>query len=132
MIRMPLFFQRYDIVLPVNKYKDNIEHQGDHFMPPGSEVQWAGEVLHLARSGRLIVRLNAPSADPIKPGELLIDAAGKRIGRVVELLGPVSMPYASVIPMTDRTSRLIGSKVFRGGFAKMPRNRDKRSRLQSI
>ncbi|MDQ3872641.1 MAG: Gar1/Naf1 family protein [Thermoproteota archaeon] len=101
-------------------------------MAPGSEVQWAGEVLHLARSGRLIVRLNAPSADPIKPGELLIDAAGKRIGRVVELLGPVSMPYASVIPMTDRTSRLIGSKVFRGGFAKMPRNRDKRSRLQSI
>jgi rRNA processing protein Gar1 len=44
---------------------------------------------------------------------------------VVELLGPVKTPYASVITMTDRTSRLVGSKVFGGGLAKKPRDRSK-------
>ena len=86
-----------------------------------------GEVMHLARSGRLIVKLNPAGADRVKPGELLIDGSGKRVGRVIELLGPVRTPYASVIPMTDRTSRLVGSKVFSGGVAKTPRNHKKRS-----
>jgi len=80
-----------------------------------------GEVVHLARSGRLIVKLYTPNNERIKPGDLLIDGSGRRVGRVVELLGPVSSPYASVIPMTDRTSRLAGSKVFNGGYAKAPR-----------
>ena len=88
---------------------------------PLTKVDDVGEIMHLARSGRLIVKLNTAGADKVKPGELLIDGSGRKVGRVVELLGPVSTPYASVIPMTDRTSRLVGSKVFSGGFAKMPR-----------
>lgn len=84
--------------------------------------------MHLARSGRLIVKLNTTDGDGIKPGDLLIDGSGRKVGRVVELLGPVSSPYASVIPMTDRTSRLAGSKVFNGGFARMPRKAKRNSR----
>jgi RNA-binding protein len=86
-----------------------------------------GEIMHLARSGRLIVKLNTAGADKVKPGELLIDRSGRKLGRVVELLGPVSAPYASVIPMTDRTNLVVGSKVFSGGFAKVPRNHKRRS-----
>lgn len=78
------------------------------------EVGEIGEVMHLAKSGRLIVKLNAAGAG-IKPGEVLIDSAGRRVGRIAELIGPVSAPYASVIPMTDRTARLAGAKVFAGG-----------------
>ena len=85
-----------------------------------------GEIMHLARSGRLIVKLNASSAS-IRAGELLIDGSGKRVGKVIELIGPVSAPYASVIPMTDRTSRLVGSKVFSGGFVKTSRSQGKGS-----
>src|SRR5919109_781908 len=95
-------------------------------MPP-SYVDEVGEIIHLARSGRLIVKLNTAGADSGKTGELLVDGSGRKVGRVVELLGPVSTPYASVMPMTDRTSRLIGSKVFSGGFAKMPRNHKRSS-----
>jgi RNA-binding protein len=84
-----------------------------------------GEILHLARSGRLIVKLKAEATQRIKPGELLIDGAGRKVGKVVELLGPVQTPYASVISMTDRTSRLVGTKVFGGGFAKRPRERNR-------
>jgi RNA-binding protein len=93
---------------------------------PITKVDDVGEIMHLARSGRLIVKLSSAGVRKVKPGELLIDGSGRKVGRVVELLGPLSTPYASVIPMTDRTSRLVGSKVFSGGFAKMPRN-NKRS-----
>ena len=81
-----------------------------------TELGEIGEILHLAKSGRLIVKLSTAGAG-IRPGELLVDAAGKRVGKVSELIGPVSAPYASVIPMTDRTARLVGAKVFAGGQA---------------
>jgi RNA-binding protein len=76
-----------------------------------------GEVMHLAKSGRLIIKLNKHGAGT-KVGELLVDESGKRVGRIAELIGPVRAPYASVIPMTDRTNRLIGSKIYSGGLAK--------------
>lgn len=82
-----------------------------------TKVGEIGEVMHLAKSGRLIVRLN-PAAAGIRAGELLVDGSGKRVGRISELIGPVNAPYASVIPMTDRTGRLAGTKVFSGGMAK--------------
>nr|WP_309568978.1 Gar1/Naf1 family protein [Nitrososphaera viennensis] len=79
------------------------------------EVGEIGEVMHLAKSGRLIVKLNTTGAASIRPGEMLIDSAGRRVGKIAELIGPVSAPYASVIPMTDKTARLTGAKVFAGG-----------------
>ena len=92
---------------------------------PYAQTEEVGEILHLAKSGRLIVKLNTAGAERIKPGELLIDGSGRRVGKVAELLGPVKAPYASVITMTDRTSRLVGSQVFSGGFVKKPRDRSK-------
>lgn len=82
-----------------------------------TKVGEIGEVMHLAKSGRLVVKLNAAGA-MIRAGELLVDGSGKRVGKVVELIGPVNAPYASVIPMTDRTSRLAGAKVFSAGPAR--------------
>ncbi len=93
---------------------------------PLTNVGEMGEVMHLAKSGRLIVKLNAAGAG-MKAGELLVDGSGKRVGKVAELIGPVSAPYASVIPMTDRTSRLVGAKVFSGGFARTPRSQGRGS-----
>src|ERR687889_483695 len=92
---------------------------------PISQADEVGEIIHLARSGRLIVKLNTVGAERVKSGELLIDGSGRKVGRVAELIGPVGTPYASVITMTDRTGRLVGSKVFGGGFAKKPRDRSK-------
>ena len=94
-----------------------------------TKVGEIGEVMHLAKSGRLIVRLNPESAG-IKAGELIVDGAGKRVGRISELVGPVNAPYASVIPMTDRTGRLAGAKVFSGGMVKN-RGREKGSRKRT-
>lgn len=64
--------------------------------------------MHLARSGRLIIK----ASTQIRDGTPLVDSEGRRIGRVMETIGPVKSPYLSVQPMTDRVERLIGSKLF--------------------
>ena len=80
-----------------------------------TELEEIGEVMHLAKSGRLIVRLTAIQREP-KSGELIIDTNGKRIGKVIEVIGSVTAPYASVVPMIDKINKIIGIKVFRGGM----------------
>ena len=92
---------------------------------PITQTNEVGEILHVAKSGRLIVKLNAEGAKRVKAGELLVDGSGRKVGRVAELLGPVKTPYASVITMMDRTNRLVGSKVFGGGFAKRSHGRSR-------
>ena len=80
-----------------------------------AKLEERGEVMHLAKSGRLIIRLVTGNKET-KNGELLVDANGKPIGKVIEIIGPVNAPYASVAPMTDRINKIIGIKVFSGGF----------------
>lgn len=69
-----------------------------------------GEVLHTARSGRIIVRLERE----IPVGTMLLDAKGRNAVKVLELLGPVSKPYASAIPGTSKFG-MKGQKVFISG-----------------
>ena len=70
-----------------------------------------GIVLHLAKSGRLIVKLKKE----IPTNLILLDEKGRKVGKVVELIGPVNSPYASLIPLTDRIKRVIGEKVYKNG-----------------
>ena len=74
-----------------------------------------GEIIHLAKSGRLIVKLTKDGKET-NSGDILLDANGKRIGKIIEVIGPVTAPYASVAPMIDRENKIIGIKVFSGGF----------------
>ena len=60
-----------------------------------------GFLLHQAKSGRLIVRLTRE----VRPGVLILDDRGRRLGRVVELIGPVRAPYASVVVTSDRIGK---------------------------
>ena len=64
--------------------------------------------MHLANSGRVIVRLNKE----IKEGQILCDKNNQKIGRVTELIGPVSSPFASAIPLTNNLRKISGKKVF--------------------
>lgn len=69
-----------------------------------------GVLLHQARSGRLVIRLTRE----LKPGAVLVDEKGRTLGKVVELIGPVKMPYASVAPATSKFGK-AGDPVFVGG-----------------
>jgi len=64
----------------------------------------------MARSGRLIVRLNGK----VEPGSILLDSKGRKAAKVVELIGPVKSPYASAAPASDRVDSKEGRKLFLG------------------
>jgi RNA-binding protein len=77
----------------------------------GSHMQEVGEVLHRARSGRLIIRLTGK----VEPGSILSDSKGRKVAKVIELIGPVSGPYASAAPASDRADTgKEGRKLFLG------------------
>lgn len=65
-------------------------------------------VLHLAGSGRLILR---PNMD-LKLNSILYDDKGHKVAKVMEYFGPVDSPYISAIPLTDRIKKIVGKKVF--------------------
>jgi RNA-binding protein len=60
-----------------------------------------GTILHQAKSGRLIVRLSRE----VRPGAFLYDDGGRRLGKIVELIGPVKAPYASVAVVSSRLGK---------------------------
>ena len=60
-----------------------------------------GILLHQAKSGRLIVRLTKE----VRPGVFLYDDKRRKLGRVVELIGPVKAPYASVAVVSSRLGK---------------------------
>ena len=68
----------------------------------------AATVLHLAGSGRLILR---PHME-LKINSILYDDKCKKVAKVMEYFGPVDAPYVSAIPLTDRINKIVGKKVF--------------------
>jgi rRNA processing protein Gar1 len=70
-----------------------------------------GEIIHKAKSGRLILKLLEESK--INAGDTISDAHGKKIGNVNELIGSVNAPYASVILFSEDFKPIPGAKVFR-------------------
>jgi rRNA processing protein Gar1 len=50
----------------------------------------------------------------VKPGAILLDGDRRKLGRVVELIGPVSAPYASVAVVSSRLGK-AGDPAFLEG-----------------
>jgi len=88
-------------------------------------LQEVGEVLHIANSGRVIVRLSRE----VKEGQIICDKDNQKIGRITELIGPVKNPFASAIPLTNNVKKISGTKVFSlEQTPVMKKNRRKRNR----
>ena len=60
-----------------------------------------GVLVHRAKSGRLIVKLSRE----VKSGAFLFDGDRRKLGKVIELIGPVRAPYASVALVSSRTGK---------------------------
>jgi len=69
-----------------------------------------GILFHQAKSGRLIVRLTRE----VRSGVPMLDDKGRRLGKVVELIGPVRAPYASVAVTSSRIGK-PGDAVYTEG-----------------
>jgi rRNA processing protein Gar1 len=74
-------------------------------------MELIGEIIHMAKSGRIIVKVEE-STNHNLIGQALIDNKGSRIGKIIELIGSVKSPYASVMP-TLNSKYIVGGKVYR-------------------
>ena len=64
--------------------------------------------MHLANSGRVIVRLSTS----LPYGQILCDKKSVRVAKVTEMIGPVTKPYASAISLTKSIKKFVGKKMF--------------------
>ena len=64
--------------------------------------------MHLANSGRVIVRLS----NTVSAGQILCDEKSTRVAKVNELIGPVTNPYASAVSLTNNIKKFVGKKMF--------------------
>ena len=71
-------------------------------------MQEVGEILHLASSGRVIVRLSKV----VTQDQILCDENSTKVAKVTELIGPIAKPYASAISLTNNTKKFVGKKMF--------------------
>jgi len=91
-----------------------------------------GEIIHMAKSGRLIVKVEENTNHNLI-GQALIDNNGSRIGKIIELIGSVKSPYASVMPALN-SKYTVGGKVYRAPNlhqfnSSRKRNRTKRRKM---
>ena len=71
--------------------------------------QLLGTASHLSNSSKnLILKVESKTAI----GDAVLDNAGKRIGTVFDLFGPVSNPFVAVRPEIDEPERYIGEPLF--------------------
>ena len=84
-------------------------------------MQEAGTIVHVAGSGRAIVRLSRA----VDEGRVLCDRRSSAVARVVELIGPVSAPFASAAPMSNSISKYVGRRVYESAGGGDKRRRDK-------
>ncbi|MGI0097043.1 MAG: H/ACA ribonucleoprotein complex subunit GAR1 [Nitrosopumilaceae archaeon] len=71
-------------------------------------MQEVGEIMHLANSGRVIIRLSKT----LEEGQIICDEKSSKIAKVTEMIGPIGKPYASAIPLTNNVKKYVGKKVF--------------------
>ena len=74
-------------------------------------MELLGEILHLSKSGRLIVRIEN-NYSHVKSGLIVLDNKDRKVGKIAELIGSVNSPYASIIPFVQAKSKMAGLKVY--------------------
>jgi len=83
-----------------------VSNNDNHYLT----MELLGEILHFSKSGRLIVKIDQNRKNP-RAG-LLVFNNEKKIGKIVELIGSVKSPYASIIPFIQPRSKTNGMKVY--------------------
>jgi len=78
------------------------------FFERGMLLQRLGKVLSVTPSQSLVVKLEkAP-----KLGTAVIDESLKVVGRIFDIIGPVSSPYAVVKPSVKDPEKLVNKQLY--------------------
>lgn len=82
-------------------------------------MELLGEILHFSKSGRLIVKIDQNRKNP-RAGSIVFNNE-KKLGKIVELIGSVKSPYASIVPFIQPRSKTAGMKVYTNSVTNKPR-----------
>jgi len=82
-------------------------------------MELLGEILHFSKSGRLIVKVDQNRKNP-RAGSIVFNNE-KKLGKIVELIGSVKSPYASIVPFIQPRSKTVGMKVYTNSVINRPR-----------
>jgi len=63
-------------------------------------------------AGGLAIARASPGADPPAIGAGVVDESLSRVGRVVDVFGPVGHPYVAVTPDDDALAALVGTSLY--------------------
>jgi RNA-binding protein len=91
-------------------------------------MELLGDILHFSKSGRLIVKIDKYKPF-MKSGLNVSDSQEKKIGKISEILGPVSSPYASIIPFIHKRNNLSGTKVYINAYLNKTQSKKNKSRF---
>lgn len=71
-------------------------------------MQRLGRVLHVSQSRSIIIRIeNIP-----RIGEAVVNENLKPIGKILDIFGPVSSPYASIKPRIQEIEKLADKMLY--------------------
>jgi RNA-binding protein len=71
-------------------------------------LQRLGLILHISSSHNIIAKIEKLP----RIGETVVDDRLKPVGRVFDIVGPVSSPYAAIVPTVRDPERLINRVVY--------------------
>ena len=71
-------------------------------------LQRLGKVLSVTPSQSLVVKIDKPP----KLGSAVIDENLKVVGKVFDIVGPVSSPYAVIRPSVQNPEKLTGKQLY--------------------
>ena len=74
----------------------------------GNVLQRLGKVLNVTPSQSLVVKIDKP----LKLGSAVIDENLKVVGKVFDIIGPVSSPYAVIKPSVKEPEKLAGRQLY--------------------
>tara|TARA_B100000749_G_C18436250_1_gene470187 strand:+ start:1321 stop:1542 length:222 start_codon:yes stop_codon:yes gene_type:complete len=72
-------------------------------------VKYLGIAMHIAKSGRLIIKCESETS----ANSFIFDKRGNKIAKIQEIFGPINSPYISAITLSEKAKRVIGKKVYK-------------------
>jgi len=71
-------------------------------------LQRLGQVFHISPSRNIIIKIEGLP----KIGETVVDENLKPVGKIFDIFGPVSSPYATIKPTTHELEKLTNKTLY--------------------